>query len=274
MDEEQPLNVALSEQPDLLIAHVSGVVDHATRAEFAAVINRLSAATQPSIVLDLIDVQLLEAAAAGLLWQLRVTVESRGGTVELIYNEHDTVARVLELLQVARHDPGQPADGLSRRRDPARGPARRWCRFDVAGQSADQGSAGPTRVAMDLTAAVAVLRKALATDMAEQVKPVLIELLASHAGAAREPGRRFHFWLTTAEVADRKRCSVTSVFRAAVHGDLHGHQAVRDGRSVAGSRWTFAVPAVDAWIGGQGERAQIEACGCTSFSETDHRKRR
>jgi anti-anti-sigma factor len=263
MDEERPLDVALSEQPDLLIAHVSGVVDLATRAEFAAVIDRLSAATQPTIILDLTNIQALEAAAAGLLRQLWVTVESRGGTVELIYNERvSPVARVLELLQVGRHDPGQRVDVFSRRRDPTRGPAGRGCRFDAAGQSADQSSAGPTRVAVDLTAA----------DIAKQLKPVLIELLASHAGDARESDRRFHFWLTTAEVADRSRCGVTSVFRAAVHGELHGHQAMRNGRPVAGSRWTFAKPAVDAWIGGLDERAQREACGCGAF--TPQRRRR
>jgi hypothetical protein len=121
---------------------------------------------------------------------------------------------------------------------------------------------------VDLNAAVAALSKALDADIADQLKPLLVELLASRAAPAPEPDSRFHFWLTTAEVADRKRCSVTSVFRAAVQGKLHGHQAMRNGRPVAGSRRTFAVPAVDAWIRGLDERAQREACGCEAVDTT------
>lgn len=69
-------------------------------------------------------------------------------------------------------------------------------------------------------------------------------------------------WQTSAQVADRVHRDVSTVRRAAEEESLHGHQPLRDGRPVRGGRWTFAEPAVDAWVQGLDLRAQREACGC------------
>lgn len=70
-------------------------------------------------------------------------------------------------------------------------------------------------------------------------------------------------WETSTEVAKRIRRDPRTVRAAAEGGQLHGHQRLdRRRRPVPGSRWTFAAAAVDAYVQGLDERAQIEACGC------------
>ena len=63
-------------------------------------------------------------------------------------------------------------------------------------------------------------------------------------------------WETTDQVATRIQRHPVTVRLAAESGQLHGHQPKRRGR------WKFAPDAVDAFIQGLDDRAQIEACGC------------
>lgn len=69
-------------------------------------------------------------------------------------------------------------------------------------------------------------------------------------------------WQTSAQVAERIHRDPCTVRRAAEAGELHGHQRMRNGHPVPGSRWTFAAAAVDAFVQGLDDRAQREACGC------------
>lgn len=69
-------------------------------------------------------------------------------------------------------------------------------------------------------------------------------------------------WETTRAVAARLRRATSTIRGAAESGVLHGHQGMRDGRPVRGSRWSFAPAAVDAWVQGLDIRAQTEVCGC------------
>lgn len=69
-------------------------------------------------------------------------------------------------------------------------------------------------------------------------------------------------WHTAAEVARKVNRDPCTVRRAAVAGDLHGHQPMRGGLPVAGSRWSFAADAVDAWVQGHDPEAQRVKCGC------------
>lgn len=69
-------------------------------------------------------------------------------------------------------------------------------------------------------------------------------------------------WQTTTEVAARIRRDPSGIRRAAEAGELHGHQRLRDGRPIPGSRWTFSTAAVDAYVQGLDIRAQRDACGC------------
>lgn len=69
-------------------------------------------------------------------------------------------------------------------------------------------------------------------------------------------------WRSTGQVATRTGRSPSRIRLAAEREELHGHQRVRNGRPVPGSRWTFADDAVDAWVQGLDIRAQIDACGC------------
>lgn len=63
-------------------------------------------------------------------------------------------------------------------------------------------------------------------------------------------------WHNTAEAARYANRHSVTVRRAAVGGDLHGHQSSTRGH------WTFAESALDAWVMGLPERAQRDACGC------------
>jgi hypothetical protein len=69
-------------------------------------------------------------------------------------------------------------------------------------------------------------------------------------------------WENTRAVATRVGRATSTIRAAAESGLLHGHQGMRDGRPVRGSRWSFAPTAVDAWVQGLDTRAQTEACGC------------
>lgn len=80
-------------------------------------------------------------------------------------------------------------------------------------------------------------------------------------------------WMTTNEVADRIRRDPSTVRRAAESGELHGHQRMRNGRPVPGSRWTFAAAAVDAYVQGADERAQRAACCAHLRIATTRRKK-
>ncbi|SHL46591.1 Helix-turn-helix domain-containing protein [Pseudonocardia thermophila] len=72
-------------------------------------------------------------------------------------------------------------------------------------------------------------------------------------------------WLTTADVAARAHRDPCTIRRAAVAGELHGHQPMRNGKPLAGGRWTFAEAAVDAWIQGLDLAVQRERCGCVQL---------
>lgn len=71
-------------------------------------------------------------------------------------------------------------------------------------------------------------------------------------------------WLTADAAAERAARHVTTIRLAAVTGDLHGHQPMRNGRRVRGGKWSFHPAAVDAWLRGLDERAQAVACGCVT----------
>lgn len=71
-------------------------------------------------------------------------------------------------------------------------------------------------------------------------------------------------WLTTAAVSERAERHVTTVRLAAVNGELHGHQAMRNGRPLRKGKWLFHVAAVDAWLRGLDARTQAVACGCAA----------
>lgn len=79
-------------------------------------------------------------------------------------------------------------------------------------------------------------------------------------------------WLTSDGVAQRAQRSASTVRLAAVTGQLHGHQSVRDGRPVRKGKWVFHVAAVDAWIQGLDVRTQTTACGCITAAVRLHRK--
>ena len=72
-------------------------------------------------------------------------------------------------------------------------------------------------------------------------------------------------WLTTNQTAERIHRDPSTVRRAAEQGDLHGHQPMRNGHPVPGSRWTFAEAAVDAFVQGHDMRTQQQACGCAAL---------
>lgn len=71
--------------------------------------------------------------------------------------------------------------------------------------------------------------------------------------------------LTAAQVADRTGRHPVTVRRALATGDLHGHQPVRDGHPVPGSRWWIADAAADAWVRGADQHTQRAACGCPTL---------
>lgn len=71
-------------------------------------------------------------------------------------------------------------------------------------------------------------------------------------------------WLTSVAVADRAQRDPSTVRLAAVTGQLHGHQSMRDGRPIRKGKWLFHAAAVDAWLHGHDIRAQATACGCTA----------
>ena len=75
-------------------------------------------------------------------------------------------------------------------------------------------------------------------------------------------------WLTAAQVAGLVHRDPCTIRRVAVAGELHGHQPMRNGLPVAGSRWTFAGEAVDAWVQGLGIDEQRRACGCVRLRGT------
>lgn len=79
-------------------------------------------------------------------------------------------------------------------------------------------------------------------------------------------------WLTSDAVAARAQRSPSTVRLAAVTGQLHGHQTMRDGRPVRKGKWVFHTAAVDAWVRGHDVRAQITACGCVTATVRLHRK--
>jgi hypothetical protein len=63
-------------------------------------------------------------------------------------------------------------------------------------------------------------------------------------------------WRTAAQVAAQIHRDPCTVRKAAVRGELHGHQRTRKGT------WSFSDAAVDAFVQGLDDRAQREACGC------------
>lgn len=78
-------------------------------------------------------------------------------------------------------------------------------------------------------------------------------------------------WLPSGPVAARAGRSVSTIRLAAVTGQLHGHQPMRDGKPVRKGKWIFHAAAVDAWLHGLDTRAQAAACGCTAV--VAHRRR-
>lgn len=73
-------------------------------------------------------------------------------------------------------------------------------------------------------------------------------------------------WLTADAVAVRALRHVTTIRLAAVEGQLHGHQSMRNGKPIRGGKWSFHVAAVDAWLRGLDARAQAIACGCAAVA--------
>lgn len=72
-------------------------------------------------------------------------------------------------------------------------------------------------------------------------------------------------WLTTKQVAAKRKCHVVTVLKALESGVLHGHQTVR------GGRWLVHPAAVDAWVQ---KKDGVEACGCAVTQQSKPSKRK
>lgn len=63
-------------------------------------------------------------------------------------------------------------------------------------------------------------------------------------------------WETIKQASARANRHANTLHKAARAGLLHGHQRGLN------CRWAFAPAAVDAWVRGESETAQKQACGC------------
>lgn len=70
-------------------------------------------------------------------------------------------------------------------------------------------------------------------------------------------------WLTSTEAAHHSRRHPVTIRRALACGELHGHQPLRGGHPVPGSKWQIPDVVIDLWVQGHDPQAQARACGCT-----------